>query len=402
MRVALLSMLDSAGEPGDGRKAFISFGGKTIAQRQIELVLALGCERVVCLADNLGPALIALQHQVEAAGAKFHVISVPRALCGLVYATDELIVLGDGLLPLAEEARAILSKGNSVVILPSETGISAGFERIDMNYAWAGALAMPGKLVERLNELPQDCDGVASLLRIALQSKVPERSLPETVLGEGRWAVLGSNQDAASLEPSWFRRYVPKSDLFAPGRWLAFGVAARFGVSWLNRGIRAGHVLLIAGLLLLVAIALGWLVSVPAAFLVLALAWVTADAAKAMDAGVKAGAASSPFYTRAMQVFAGVADLAIIFLLATAMDGLFGSIGELLFTPVALVGLIWLVPAVSQRRWGYILCDRVLLALVLALGALAGILPQLVQCLVLVLIACAIILSRPAGGLTQN
>ena len=233
MRVALLSMLDSAGEPGDGHKAFISFGGKTIAQRQIELVLALGCERVVCLADNLGPALIALQHQVEAAGAKFHVISVPRALCGLVYATDELIVLGDGLLPLAEEARAILAKGNSVVVLPSETGISAGFERIDMNYAWAGALAMPGKLVERLNELPQDCDGVASLLRIALQSKVPERSLPETVLGEGRWAVLGSNQDAASLEPSWFRRYVPKSDLFAPGRWLAFGVAARFFLWWL-------------------------------------------------------------------------------------------------------------------------------------------------------------------------
>ena len=104
MRVALLSMLDSAGEPGDGHRAFISFAGKTIARRQIELALSLGCERVVCLADNLGPGLITLQHEVEGAGAKFHVISKPRALCGLVYASDELIVLDDGVLPLAEEA----------------------------------------------------------------------------------------------------------------------------------------------------------------------------------------------------------------------------------------------------------------------------------------------------------
>lgn len=402
MRVALLSMLDSAGEPGNGHKAFISFAGKTIAQRQIDLVLALGCERVVCLADNLGPGLIALQHEVEAAGARFHVISVPRALCGLVHAADELIVLGDGVLPLAEEARDILSKGNSVVVFPAEIGISAGFERIDLNYSWAGALAMPGQLIERLNELPQDCDGVATLLRIALQGKVPERALPDAVLGDGRWAVLRNDQDAAVLEPSWFRRFVPKTDGFAPGRWLASCVTARFGVSWLNRGIGSGHILLMSGIFLVLAIILGWMVSVPTAFLLLAWAWLLADTAVAMDAGAKAGAARSSLLTRSLQIFAGVADLAMIFLLATAMSGMFGSLLELLFTPVALVGLIWLVPAVSRRRWGALAGDRVLLALILSLGALAGVLPQLVQCLILVLIACAIILSRAVGGLTQN
>ena len=401
MRVALLSMLDSAGELGEGHKAFIPFAGKTIARRQIELALALGCERVVCLADNLGPGLIALQHEVESAGAKFHVISVPRALCGLVYATDELIMLADGVLPLADEARDILAKGNAIVVVSAETGIPAGFERIDLNHAWAGALVMPGKLVERLNELPQDCDGVSSLLRIALQGRVPERVLADTALAEGRWAMLSTTGDAASLEPAWFRRHAASADPFTPGRWLAFGLAARFGVGWLNRGIRPGYLLTCAVLLLCLALVGGWMGMIAGGFAALGLSWFLADASQSLDHGERAGGEGKPFFAKAIQAFALMADLAVIALLAMAMDGMFASLFALLFMPLTLMGLVWLVPYLSHKRWAGLLGDRVVLALILALGATADILPELTQCLILILVGCAIVLSRAERRLTQ-
>ncbi len=357
---------------------------------------------MVCLADNLGPGLIALQHEVEAAGAKFHVISVPRALCGLVYATDELIVLADGVLPLADEAQDVLAKGNAVLVVSAEAGIPAGFERIDLNHAWAGALAMPGRLVERLNELPQDCDGISALLRIALQGRVPERMLPDAVLADGRWAMLNSNQQAAMLEPAWFRRHAAATDPFSPGRWLAYRFTAHFGVTWLNRGIRPVYLLLCAALLLCGAVLAGWMGRIPAGFAALALAWLFADAGQSLDRGERAGNNGSFLLAKSLRAFAIVADIGIVILLALAMDGMFASLFELLFVPLALIGLIWLVPGLSRSRWSRVFGDRPLLAIILGFGGLADVLLPLSQCLILVLITCGIILSLAHGRLTQN
>ena len=401
MRVALLSMLDSAGEPGQGYRAFISFAGKTVARRQIELALALGCERIVCLAENLGPGLIGLQHEVEAAGAKFHVISVPRALCGLVTASDELIMLGDGVLPLADEAMDALDRGNAVLVFPAETGIPAGFERIDLNHSWAGALVMPGRLVERLNELPRDCDGVAALLRIALQGRVPERLLSDSLLAEGRWAMLANARDVASLEPGWFRRHTIGADIFSPGRWLACTLTARFGIAWLNRGIRPGYLLLGAVLFLCAAFTLGWAAMVPGGFAALACAWLLADAAQSLDRGERAGNAPAALFLRLEKTFAVLADLALVLLLTWGIEASFVSWAEQFFVPLVLVGLIWLVPGLSARRWGALFGDRVLLSLMLGGAALGAVLLPAAQCLVLVLIVCGIAFSRLGPRLTQ-
>ncbi len=72
--------------------------GRSLAERQLDLVLSLGCERIVCLSQGFDRGLVALQHRAEAAGAKFNLIAGPRPLAGLVNAADELLVVGEGLL----------------------------------------------------------------------------------------------------------------------------------------------------------------------------------------------------------------------------------------------------------------------------------------------------------------
>ena len=52
MRVALMALTEEGGVP-------VRLGGRPVAWHQLQAALALGSERVVCLADAPGPALAA-------------------------------------------------------------------------------------------------------------------------------------------------------------------------------------------------------------------------------------------------------------------------------------------------------------------------------------------------------
>ena len=199
-------MLEPAAESGAGPRAFLRIGGLTVARQQLALALALQCERIVCIAPALSNPIVELQHLAEAGGCQFHVIPGARPLVGLVTATDELIVLADGLFASTAEACDLLSDGQSVLVQPVEQGIAAGFERIDLNHAAAGAMRLPGRLVERLGDLPSDCDAVSSLQRIALQAGVRQRAIPVQGQDGLFWSLVRSDAEAHAIEPQWVRQ----------------------------------------------------------------------------------------------------------------------------------------------------------------------------------------------------
>ena len=152
LRVAVISAIESDGHAGIASRAALRVGGMSLARHQLGLVLALGAERVVCITPVFDAAMIALQHEAEAGGARFHVVSGARGLVGLISAADEVIAIADGLLPWPSLAIMLVEAGQSVLVQPIEAGLNAGFERLDINHASAGAIRVPGNLVERLAE----------------------------------------------------------------------------------------------------------------------------------------------------------------------------------------------------------------------------------------------------------
>ncbi|MDE2436891.1 MAG: hypothetical protein KGM49_11585, partial [Sphingomonadales bacterium] len=187
-------------------RAFLRIGGTTVAQQQLGLALALGCQRVVCVAHGLRAPLIALQHEAERAGVQFHVIAGPRPLLGLVTAQDEVLAFGDGLFASRREAVELLEQGQAVLVQPIEQGLAGGFERIDINHAAAAAMRIPGRLVDQLAELPTDCDAASALQRIALQGGVRQRSIPSVADGHLFWTLVRSDDEAHAIEPRWIRQ----------------------------------------------------------------------------------------------------------------------------------------------------------------------------------------------------
>lgn len=274
MRVALLSLMDAVvGEPL-ALRGLLPIGGRSILRHQLGLAMALGCARIVVLAETLTGDLVALQHAAEAGGARFHVIASARALAPLVAAEDELLVLGEGLLAMPEDALRLLSDGPVVLTLPVETGLVAGFERIDLNSANAGAMVLPGKLVAGLGDLPGDWNPGSALLRIAMQARVSQREVPSVLLDQGRWRLIRDEAEAHRAEPGWVRLHTAGAHLRSPGRWIAASVVRWLGPALLHAGTRPYVIVLAAAVTAVLGGGAGWFGWPGIGFAMLAFAWL--------------------------------------------------------------------------------------------------------------------------------
>ena len=373
MRAALISIAETP----------VPVAGKSLARRQLDFALAAGCERVIALGNGASPEAITLRHAAEARGARFQCIGDTHGLLGAVPAADELLVLAPGLLPEDAVALESLERGSAVLVLPAGPGVAAGFERIDLERAWGGALVLPGRLVERLSDLPADSEATAALLRIALQARVAEKRLAEQVLAEGSWAIVGRGDDAALREQAWLKRNLPSSDGIGAARALA-----RFGLSRLAIALLARpHAL--TGLWSAVALALGGGVGAAAlgspapGFVLVTLGALIAECAVGL-----VRLRDAPFGARAAAglnlLVPCVVDAALVVCAALAIDG---DWLHRLFPPLALLGALH---ASRPGRWSNLaalLGDRAILALAFALAAALDIVEPAVMLAALAILA---------------
>lgn len=379
-------MMEPADAGSNQPRAWLRVGGATLARHQLALALSAGCERIVCMARQMEPELIELQHLAERAGTKFHTISGTRALAGLVTAQDEVLVMGDGLVPAPADALDLLSHGPVVLALPAETAIPAGFERIDLNHASADLMLLPGRLVDRLNELPADADPVSSLLRIALQAGVAQRLVPGAVAGSGRWMLIRTEDEAHGAEQRWMDRHT-SGEHRSPGQMLAALGVRRYGPALLHAGSGGRAVALGGFVLLVLAGGAAWFGWAAFALALLVPAWLARQSAGIIES-IQNDALGAPvsFWAKG-GIFGWLLDAVLVGILACAVMPLGGEpLWHRLFAPVMLVGLLRLVGRVEPGWRGW-LGDRSLLALLLCACTLGGILPFAVPLLAVILLA---------------
>ncbi|MBS0255427.1 MAG: hypothetical protein JSS36_09535 [Proteobacteria bacterium] len=380
-------------------RAWLPLGGLPVARHQLALALALGCQRIVCIAARVDPALIELQHLAEAAGARFHVVPGPGGLLGMVTTSDELIALADGLLVWPASAVPLIEAGPGVLAQPVAGGLAAGFERLDADLAGAGVLRLPGRLIERLAELPPDCDAFAALQRIALQAGIAPRPLPDGLPGSARWLLLRDETAAHAAEAEWIALYSATDEPDWPSRAAARWLARKFGPALLHAGSGAGIVAASSAVVGLLGLVARWFALPALGFGCAALAGL----------GLAMAAILARIEARSRLAPPGLIDrllagdwaldallLALIGWTIPAMPGT-GLIARL-FAPLMLLGLLRLVPRAVPLGWTRWLHDRVLLALGLTGAACFGVAAQAVGLGALALLAAGL---AGAGRLTR-
>jgi len=370
-----------------------------LARHQLAIAIAASCERIVVMAREFGPEMAELQRESERAGASFHVLTGARGLSALVSAADEVLVVADGLLPTTGDALRMIAGGQGISVQPAETGIPAGFERIDLNNAAAGLMLIPGRLVDRLMDLPPDADPASALLRIALQAGVAQRSVPDDVRHGGRWLLVRNEDEAQAAEDSWMARHTADGPL-TPGPLLARFLARRFGPALLHAS--STGLLLPYGaayLLALIGLALAWAGLVWPALLLLGVACVSQRAAALLghlQREALAARAGPPWRSAVSGIAVDVAIAVVLILAQPALPG--ESLLQRCFAPVVLIGLVRLLPRVFNAGWTTWLADRLLLCLLLALMAVGGVIGSAVPAFALLLLLAGLVLNHAASG----
>ena len=386
---------------GTAPRAFLRVGGVSVARQQLTLALALQAERVICLAGGVTPALVDLQHQAEEAGASFHVIGNARALLGLITATDEVIALGDGLFASAPLVAGLLGQGQCVLVQPIEQGLAAGFERIDLNHAAAAAMRVPGRLVERIAELPADCDAISALQRIALQAGVPQRAIPPLGPDSGFWTLIRSEDDAHALEPAWIRQRTVDGDGFNLSRALARAAVHSFGPSLLHAGSGAGSIVIAAVTLAVLGLGVGWFALVPLGLVLCALGWILRESA-VMLARIQSDQPNRGMVGVARRAaYAWLIDGIMVTLLAWQASPVTGPPeAKRFFAPLMLFALLRILPRAVSHRWTTWLKDRAVIALGLAGAVIAGVGSEAVHGAALGLAALGVVASSLQARIT--
>jgi hypothetical protein len=395
-------MMEPAGAGQPTPRAYLRVGGATLARHQLGIALALECELVVCIAREVSQDLIALQHEAEEADVRLIVIPGARALAGLVSAGDDLVVLTEGLLAAPSGLVGLLGAGHAVLVQPIDSGLAEGFERIDLNHAAAGAIRVPGQLVDGLAELPADCDVPSALTRIALQAGIPMVSVPGSAREGARWKLLRDEVEAHEIEAAWIRLHIGEAELPTPGILLSrLGVMA-LGASLLHAGSGWKRVAAGALAVILLALGAGWFGYTAFALGLCAVGWIVRRVAGLLERVEDDSLSLRQSSISTEQVLGWLLDVtlvAIMFWSAPAAPS--ESVLASFFPPFMLLCLARLLPRLLPRGWIAWLEDRTLLAVPLTLAAVLGVLTPAVQLLAMALAAGALLLSAGKSQLTR-
>lgn len=391
-------MTESAGAGVAQPRAFLRVGGITLARHQLGVALAMDCQRVICIAREVMPDLIALQHDAERAGIRFHIVSGSRGLAGLVTANDDILSLSDGLMADPQEAAVLLEPGHVVLVQPVEAGVAAGYERIDLNHAAAGAFRIPGRLVERLLELPADCDVPSALTRIALQAGVAMREVPAAARNGARWRLVRDEGEAHAAESDWLRLHLGARRSRTPVVLLSRLGLKAIGPSLLHAGNGSKVTFAAALAVLLLSLGAGWFGLTLVGLLFGVVAAVLGEGAAMLRRIECSSLGLPPSSLTVERAMAGLIDLTLVALVVwSAALPPDGSLLDRAFPPLILIALVRLLPRMVDPAWAHWIEDRVLLAGLLALALAAEALMSGVQVLALVLVAVGLLF--PGGKL---
>lgn len=318
MLVALLSTLEQAGDGASCPRGFLHVGGRTVIERQAALALGLGCERIICVAEGLPPELIALQHQVEHAGARFHAVSGREALHVLVSATDEVLVIADGMLPEKSALQTLIGNRKGVLAIPAAEGLPAGYERIDRDWCWAGVARCAGADVERIADLPRDIDPLGALMRSALQAGRPVIPVPDGVLTNGQWWLVANASSASAAGRSILSQGFRPARWSAPGNALIDRIVLRHADDLLRKVAHRAGLWATAGLGLAGAIAAAYLGTLPWSLFAVLIATI---ALRALAVLQQVGSDTVAPSARLKQIIPDLALLAVFLIFGPMLPG---------------------------------------------------------------------------------
>ena len=180
------ALIGANGESAEGRHALVSLGGQSLLDIQVRMAAAAGAAPIVVYSEGPHGGIAARIDRLRGEGLPVFQAEEAGDAAMRFANDDRLILLGDGVLPDPHQLATLVQAPDDLVLGLPDDAASERFERIDLEWRWAGLAATSGARVRSTAAMAGDWDLVSTLLRRLVQAKVPI----ENVLGPERDAPL--------------------------------------------------------------------------------------------------------------------------------------------------------------------------------------------------------------------
>ena len=358
MRAALIILKPVGAEPAP------AVLGRSLALRQLDFARHCECDVLLLLARGVTGEANELRHAAEDAGMRVQLLGSAGGLSGVVQPDDSLLVMHEDLLPYCHEASSALLEDNCVIILDAGPGTRAGFERLDMDRAWGGALMIDGAGLRGLSDLGGDFAPASALLRIAMQQGTRQRRLDAGTLGSGEWQLVASDEDAGRVEQLWLGHMLERPGLLRPTAWLSHRLLKPVAAGLASRASARAAIAAVTVLMLIAALAAVYLGHVAAGLGGILVAALLPEFARQLSQVSATPSAPS----RSWPWLGWLIDGALVGALALSIEG---ALHHMLFAPLVVGAALLLLDRARGPRWLMLVRDR---GVVLAVALVASVL----------------------------
>ncbi|MES2988942.1 MAG: hypothetical protein V4808_13635 [Pseudomonadota bacterium] len=259
MLAGLIFAVEEATDRPGTLVATLPFGGMTLLEYQVRLLVGAGAEKVLIAVGKMTPPLLTA---VNRATKKHPMVEVVRSAEEAAEKFDHgsrVLVLADGLVTTDPVMDRMAAEGGEALLVTDDADSPAAIERLDMRDSWAGIARISVAQLGQIAQMPEDYDFQSALLRIASQSSAEHVPITASWLRSGH-SVERSAEGLAARNTGVLAALTERRVDWAD-RWVFTRVARAVLPELVGRNV-GGWVLMVAGgalsLLSLMAIGMDW------------------------------------------------------------------------------------------------------------------------------------------------
>ncbi|MDV3456650.1 hypothetical protein RZN05_06600 [Sphingomonas sp. HF-S4] len=259
MLAGLIFAIEEANDRPGTLVATLPFGGMTLLEYQIRLLVGAGAEQVLVAVGKMTPALLAAVNRAGRREVNVEIVRSAEEAAEKIADDSRVLVMADGLVTTDPVVDRMGHEGPEALLVTDDAGSPAAIERLDMRDSWAGVARISVAQLRQIAQMPEDYDFQSALLRVAAQSGAAHVPLTASWLRGGH-AVEHSASGLAARNTGVLAALTERRVDWAD-RWVFTRIARKALPELVSRNVPAWGLIGgggLLGLLSLSAIGFGW------------------------------------------------------------------------------------------------------------------------------------------------
>jgi hypothetical protein len=185
MLVGLIFAIEEASDRPGTLVATLPFGGMTLLEYQIRLLVGAGAEQVLVAVGKMTPALLAAINRAGRREVSVEIVRSAEEAAEKMHDDARVLVMADGLVTTDPVMDRMGHEGPEALLVTDDADSPAAIERLDMRDCWAGVARISVSQLRQIAQMPDDYDFQSALLRVAAQSGAEHLPLTASWLRSG-------------------------------------------------------------------------------------------------------------------------------------------------------------------------------------------------------------------------